>query len=83
MKKHQLSKFNIYHDNLCAVSNTLTGGVLELDEKELKNLKQSLLSEFDNEVIDALRENGIIVEISCDETKDNCKDEHRIDEPCL
>lgn len=69
MKKYQLSKFNIYHENLCAVSNTMTGSVLELDEKELKSLKQAMFSEFDNEVMDVLRENGIIVETSCDEKK--------------
>lgn len=67
MRNYQLSKFNRYHEEVHAVSNTLTGSVLELEAEELEALKKADFSGFDKAAMEIFLENGIIVEASCDE----------------
>ena len=63
-----MSLFNVYNEDPCFVANTMTGGIVQLDYGELKELL-SLSFAFQQDDLSILANQGIIVEESVNEVE--------------
>lgn len=64
------SRYNIYdEENFSYIANTLTGSCIQVSKEEIHRVKNEILSDFSEEELIILEENGVIVDSELDEVQ--------------
>ena len=64
------SRYNIYdEENFSYIANTLTGSCIQVSKEEIHRVKNEILSDFSEEELIILEENGVIVDSKLDEVQ--------------